>query len=92
MSYDKAITRRLYWYSTCISAVGPFLGYWVMDIWYLAEAAINGYRFYGKDGSTFITVKILLSFVYSVFTLIITYEFMWPILDWWQKLETLVAV
>ena len=86
MIYDVAITRELYWISTCLSAVGPFIGYWAVDFYYIVEATMNGLAFYGKNGKTFLVVKILMCFVYSVITFIWTYELMWPILDWWQKL------
>ena len=89
MSYDTALTRQLYWISTCISLSAPFLGNWVMLVWYVIEAAINGLKFYGTKGDTFIVVKIIMVFIYDVVLFFFAWEMCWYILDWWQKLEGL---
>ena len=87
--YDAAITRAMYFVSVCISASGPFLGMWMTIGWWVYEVILNGMPFYGPDGTTFVVVKILLAVIYGFGAFIFTWEMMWPILDWWQKLEQL---
>ena len=89
ITIDTAIMRRLYWYSTLLSLSGPFLGYWAAAVWYIVEAGQNGIDFYGTRGRIFIVVKIFMVFVYSLASFLVSWEFMWPILEWWQKLEQL---
>ena len=71
--------------------MGPFLGYWMTLFWWIYEAAAFGLSAYGSNGTTFLVVKLLLGFVYSLVGFLFTWELMWPILDWWQKLEQLAT-
>ena len=86
VSLDSEGSRALYYWSSMIASLGPFVLWPATFVGYLVHAIlyVPSYSSY-----SYMVVKILLFFIYDLVISFMALETLFPIYNWWQILATL---
>ena len=99
---DSVTFRRLYWRSTLLTALGPWIAWPITWIAYIAHAvlyrnSVTSYQEFSTDGYyigikySYIVVKTLLFFIYNLIIVFVSFESFFPIYEWYHTLAGLAA-
>ena len=99
---DKVGARRLYWRSTLLTALGPWLVWPITLIGNIVHAVLfkdtlQSYWDFELDGTyvgiwySYIVVKNLLFFLYNLIIVFISFETFFPIYEWYYTLAGLAV-
>ena len=99
---DSVGARRLYWRSTLLTALGPWVAWPITWIAYIVHAVlyrntVKSYQEFNSNGYyigikySYIVVKTLLFFIYNLIIVFVSFESFFPIYEWYQILAGLAV-